>query len=94
MSPSGIALADAAEVCRREPRLAHVAPPGSGEVDHVVHARVEYDESRTAVVRGVELGPDDDEAFELVMAVAAGEVSDVGEIVAVVASWQLPPTPT
>jgi death-on-curing protein len=42
----------------------------------------------------IELDPDDDDAFELVMAVAAGKVSDVGEIAAVLASWQVPPPPT
>lgn len=39
---------------------------------------------------GIELEPDDDEAFELVMAIAAGEVSDVGQIAAALASWQSP----
>jgi death on curing protein len=43
---------------------------------------------------GIELDPDDDDAFELVIAVAAGKVSDVGEIAAVLTSWQVPPPPT
>ena len=43
---------------------------------------------------GIELDPDDDDAFELVMAVAAGKVSAVGEIAAVLSSWQVPPPPT
>jgi hypothetical protein len=38
---------------------------------------------------GVELDPDDDAAFEFVVAVAAGEIDDVGEIATVLASWQL-----
>ncbi len=37
---------------------------------------------------GVELDPDDDAAYALVIAVAAGEIDDVGEIAAVLASWQ------
>ena len=37
---------------------------------------------------GVELDPDDDAAYELVIAVAAGEIDDVGEIAAVLASWR------
>jgi death on curing protein len=41
---------------------------------------------------GFELDPDDDEAYELVMAVAAGKVRDVGEIAAALASWQIPPS--
>ena len=36
---------------------------------------------------GVELDPDD-AAYELVIAVAAGEIDDVGEIAAVLASWR------
>jgi death on curing protein len=39
---------------------------------------------------GIELDPDDDEAFELIMDVAAGEVGDVGEIATALASWQVP----
>jgi death on curing protein len=42
---------------------------------------------------GIELDPDDAQAFELVMAVAAGEVSDVGEIAEALASWQVPRLP-
>jgi death on curing protein len=38
---------------------------------------------------GIELDPDDDEAFDLVIAVAAGNVSDVGEIAAVLGRWQV-----
>ena len=37
---------------------------------------------------GVELDPDDDDAYELVIAIAAGESDDVGEIAAVLASWR------
>ena len=37
---------------------------------------------------GVELDPDDDAAYKLVIAVAAGEIDDVGEIAAVLASWR------
>ena len=40
---------------------------------------------------GIELDPDDDEAFDLVIAVGAGEVSDVQEIAAALASWQVLP---
>jgi death on curing protein len=36
---------------------------------------------------GLELDPDDDAAFELVVAVAAGELDDVAEIAAVLASF-------
>jgi death on curing protein len=39
---------------------------------------------------GIEIDPDDDEAFALVMAVAAGKVSDVGEIAAALAAWKVP----
>ena len=42
---------------------------------------------------GIDLDPNDDEAFELVMAVAAGDVGDVGEIAAALGSWQVPPPP-
>jgi death-on-curing protein len=42
---------------------------------------------------GIELDPDDDQAFELVVAVAAGEVSDVEEIAAALAAWQAPRPP-
>jgi death on curing protein len=42
---------------------------------------------------GIEVDPDDDEAFEFVMAVAAGEASDVPEFAAALASWQLPQLP-
>ena len=35
---------------------------------------------------GVELDPDDDDAYELVIAVAAGEVDDVREIAAALSS--------
>jgi len=37
---------------------------------------------------GVELDPHNDAAYDLVIAVAAGEVDDVGEIAAALASWQ------
>ena len=37
---------------------------------------------------GVVLDPDDDAAYEFVIAVAAGEIDDVGEIAAVLASWR------
>ena len=37
---------------------------------------------------GVELDPDDDAAYALVVAVAAGEIDDVGEIATVLASWR------
>jgi death-on-curing protein len=36
---------------------------------------------------GIELDPDDDEAYDLVIAVAAGTIDDVGEIAAVLASF-------
>ena len=37
---------------------------------------------------GVELDPDDDAAYELVVGVAAGGIDDVGEIAAVLAAWR------
>ena len=37
---------------------------------------------------GVELDPDDDEAYAFVIAVAAGEIDEVGEIATVLASWR------
>jgi len=37
---------------------------------------------------GVELDPDDDAGYAFVIAVAAGEIDDVGEIAAVLASWR------
>jgi death-on-curing protein len=39
---------------------------------------------------GVELDPDDDAAYDLVVAVAAGEVDDVAEIAATLRSWRSP----
>jgi death-on-curing protein len=39
---------------------------------------------------GVELDPDDDAAYELVVAVAAGEIDEVAEIAARLASWRTP----
>jgi death-on-curing protein len=39
---------------------------------------------------GAELDPDDDAAYDFVIAVAAGESDDVGEIATVLASWQSP----
>jgi death on curing protein len=36
----------------------------------------------------VELDPDDDAAYDLVIAVAAGEIVDVAEIAATLATWQ------
>jgi death on curing protein len=36
---------------------------------------------------GTKIDPDDDEAYELVMAIAAGELSDVREIAARLAAW-------
>jgi len=39
---------------------------------------------------GVELDPDDDAAYELVVAVAAGEIDEVGEIAAALESWGTP----
>jgi death-on-curing protein len=39
---------------------------------------------------GVELDPEDDAADDFVIAVAAGEVDDVGEIAAVLSRWQAP----
>ena len=39
---------------------------------------------------GVELDPDDDAAYALVVAVAAGEIDEVGEIAAALASWRRP----
>jgi death on curing protein len=38
---------------------------------------------------GVELDPDDDAAYAFVIAVAAGERDDVGEIAETLASWQV-----
>jgi death-on-curing protein len=43
---------------------------------------------------GIELDPDDDDGFDLVMVVAAGKPDDAGEIAAALASWQAPPRPT
>ena len=40
---------------------------------------------------GVELDPDDDAAYELVVAVAAGRIDDIGEIATTLSSWQAPP---
>jgi death-on-curing protein len=37
---------------------------------------------------GVELDPDDDDAYALVVGVATGEVSEVAEIAKALASWQ------
>jgi death-on-curing protein len=37
---------------------------------------------------GVELDPDDDAAYALVVAVAAGEIDEVAEIAAALASWR------
>ena len=37
---------------------------------------------------GVELDPEDDDAYDLVVAVAAGEVDDVGEIARVLSTWR------
>ncbi len=37
---------------------------------------------------GVELDPDDDDANAFVIAVAAGEIDDVGELAVVLSSWQ------
>ena len=37
---------------------------------------------------GVDLDPDDDAAYVSVVAVAAGEIDDVGEIATVLASWR------
>jgi death-on-curing protein len=37
---------------------------------------------------GVELDPDDDAAYDFVIAVAAGRIDDVGEIAATLASWR------
>ena len=37
---------------------------------------------------GVELDPDDDDAYDFVIVVAAGEIDDVDEIAAAVSSWQ------
>jgi death-on-curing protein len=39
---------------------------------------------------GVELDLDDDAAYHLVVAVAAGEIDEVGEIAATLASWRAP----
>jgi death on curing protein len=39
---------------------------------------------------GIELDPDDDAAYAFVIAVAAGELDDVVEIAAVLASWAAP----
>jgi death-on-curing protein len=39
---------------------------------------------------GVELDPDDDAAYDLVVAVAAGELDDVGEIARVLSSFASP----
>ena len=36
---------------------------------------------------GVEIDPDDDAAYDLVIAVAAGEIDDVSEIAAALSSW-------
>lgn len=36
---------------------------------------------------GVELDPSDDDAYALVMSVAAGELSDLAEIAAVLGDW-------
>jgi death on curing protein len=36
---------------------------------------------------GVELDPDDDAAYELVVAVAAGEIDDVAQIAAALSAW-------
>ena len=36
---------------------------------------------------GVELDPDDDDAFALVVGVASGEISDVAEIASTLGSW-------
>jgi death-on-curing protein len=38
---------------------------------------------------GVELDPDDDDAYDFVIAVAAGQIDDVGEIAQTLASWQV-----
>lgn len=40
---------------------------------------------------GVELDPDDDAAYDFVIAVAAGRIDDVAEIAATLASWQAAP---
>ena len=37
---------------------------------------------------GVELDPDDDAAYDLVVAVAAGHIDEVGKIAATLASWR------
>jgi death-on-curing protein len=37
---------------------------------------------------GVELDPDDDTAYDFVIAVAAGRIDDVGEIAKTLSSWQ------
>ena len=37
---------------------------------------------------GVELDPSDDAAYDFVVAVAAGEIDDVGQIAAALSSWQ------
>jgi death on curing protein len=39
---------------------------------------------------GVELDPDDDAAYALVVALAAGDIDPVDEIAATLASWQAP----
>ena len=43
---------------------------------------------------GVELDPDDDAAYDVVIAVAAGQIDDVGEIATTLPSWQRPDEPT
>ena len=40
---------------------------------------------------GVELDPDDDAAYELVVAVAAGRIEDISEIATTLSSWQAAP---
>src|SRR4051812_30105714 len=37
---------------------------------------------------GVELDPDDDDAYDFVIGVGAGDIDDVDEIAAVLSSWQ------
>ena len=40
---------------------------------------------------GVELDPDDDAAYEFVVAVAAGRIDEIAEIATTLSSWQAAP---